>query len=294
MARPLHADVLSGVISATPLGPWMKAIGALAGLIKPTRSFLSGFQTGLARRTGKPLKPREIAAIWGGGKKSKRHLAKLLAERPELVPLTSGEEGDVANLFSASGGFNDPFADLTSGGGALGGLAGALGGIASVLPSVLAQREQTKQLKALAKLVGGRTLGAGSAFVAPSANPAVVSQGFGPLAGILAGAAAGGLGSVLAGLGPDLLPGGLEESGTGFFGPDLFAPTAASARQRMIDAPHPTSGERVYWRPVGRPILFAGDLSLLRMTRKKLRRFAGPAGLVSGRLVPGRRGVRRR
>jgi len=179
------------------------------------------------------------------------------------------------NVFSGGGGGTD-----------WGGLIGSLGG---QVAGIFAQKEQNKMLKRLMRRSGGGAFIGGSPATgygvgmpmsfAPAGVPAVGG-------GISAAGGLAGLGSLGAlGLLPelgDLLPGGLEESGTGIFGPDLFAVGANSRRQRMIDAVHPTTGERVYWRPVGRPIMFTGDASLLKRTRKMVRKMSSTAGCGFG------------
>lgn len=157
---------------------------------------------------------------------------------------------------------------------------GLLGGITSGLGQWAAARSQERQLRTMNRMLRPRAM---PMTFAPSGVPAAAGT---DLTSVLLG----GLGAAGATLLPDILPGGLEEGGTGIFGPDLFRPTASSARQRMIDAVHPGTGERVYWRPVGRPIMFAGDRALLMRTRKVLRKMSGPAGCGPA----GRRAVRRR
>lgn len=199
--------------------------------------------------------------------------------RAALSPNTSGGS-NVATLFTGQGaslGSND--------------WAGILGTIGNTVAGIYSTKAQTKQLKQLNRLLGG---GGALASLSPTMfAPATVPAAS---AGGLGGAAAGALGGLLGGmLGldrpiTDVLPGGLEESGTGLFGPDLFRPTARGARQRMIDAPHPVTGERVYWRPVGRPVMFAGDRTLLLRTRKVVRKLSGAAGCgVAGRTFRRRR-----
>lgn len=201
------------------------------------------------------------------------------------VPIPQGAQP--VNLLSAAGGFNDPV--FTSGGGGWstggtdwGGIINAIGGATF---GYLNAKNQTKQLKQLAKLrLNVPTIGT------PLQNPLAGVGGLGFSSGGLgAGGAAvlGGLGGLATGLGlpslgglTDMLPGGLEEGGTGLFGPDLFRAVSAGARQRMIDAPHPTTGERVYWRPVGKPILFSGDVSLLKRVRKVSRKLNAGCGVA--------------
>jgi hypothetical protein len=164
-----------------------------------------------------------------------------------------------------------------------------IGGIGSQIAGIYQTKAQNKQLRRLAKLSGGGGMASvamrdprimyGSAFAPAAGVPAATGGAWsGTSAGILAAAGAGAL---LPELG-DILPGGLEESGTGLFGPDLFRPSATSQRQRMIDAVHPTTGERVYWRPVGRPIMFTGDAALLKRTRKMVRKMSSQAGCGFG------------
>lgn len=169
----------------------------------------------------------------------------------------------------------------TSGGFDWGGLIGSIGSSAI---QIMNAKQQNKMLKRLTRLQAGGGLGAlSSGFVAPSAVPAVTggSQLGSVLQTLGLGGLAGGAASLLPELG-DMLPGGLEESGTGLFGPDLFRVGAQSRSQRMIDAVHPTSGERVYWRPVGRPIMFTGDAALLKRTRKMVRKMSSQAGCGLG------------
>jgi len=175
------------------------------------------------------------------------------------------------NVFSGGGG--------TDWGGIIGSLGGQVAGI-------FAQKEQNKMLKRLMRTNRGAFLGGspttgygiGMGFAGVPAATGGISA-MGGLAGL------GSLGAGALGLLPelgDMLPGGLEESGTGIFGPDLFAVGANSRRQRMIDAVHPTTGERVYWRPVGRPIMFTGDAALLKRTRKMVRKMSSNAGCGFG------------
>jgi hypothetical protein len=189
--------------------------------------------------------------------------------QPEVIPV---------NVFSSGSGGTD-----------WGGLVGTIGG---QVAGIFQQKEQNKMLKRLMRGTRG-TIGSGSYggfpvnTFAPSGVPAATGGGISAMGG-LAGLGIGALG-LLPELG-DMLPGGLEESGTGLFGPDLFAVGAASRRQRMIDAVHPTTGERVYWRPVGRPIMFTGDAALLKRTRKMVRKMSSTAGCgVAGRTFRRRR-----
>lgn len=183
--------------------------------------------------------------------------------------------------------FQSGGADTVGGSGGFGGGGGfwdALGSIGNTVAGIYATKAQNKQLRQMQRLAMPRfpqQQGLGFLQGVPAAS--------GGLGAFGAGALGGALGSLLPSLGgmTDVLPGGLEESGTGVFGPDLFAPTRASARQRMIDAVHPGTGERVFWRPVGRPIMFAGDAALLRRTRKLARKLN--AGCGAGRATFRRR-----
>jgi hypothetical protein len=185
------------------------------------------------------------------------------------------------NVFSSGGGL---------GGTDWGGLIGTLGG---QVAGIFQAKEQNRMLKRMMRGARG-PVGSGSYGGFPVNTFAPTSYGV-PAAtgGISAMGGLAGLGIGALGLLPelgDMLPGGLEESGTGLFGPDLFAVGAASRRQRMIDAVHPTSGERVYWRPVGRPIMFTGDAALLKRTRKMVRKMSSTAGCgVAGRTFRRRR-----
>jgi hypothetical protein len=70
----------------------------------------------------------------------------------------------------------------------------------------------------------------------------------------------------------------------------LFRPTNAGQRQNMLDAVNPATGERQFWRPVGRPIMFTGDAALLKRTRKLVRKMSTTAGCgVAGRTFRRRR-----
>jgi len=179
------------------------------------------------------------------------------------------------------------FGGGTQGGTDWGGLIGELGG---QVAGIFAQKEQNKMLKRLMRgtrgAIGSGGYGGFNTFAPAAGVPAATGGAWAGTAGGLLGAGALGL---LPELG-DMLPGGLEESGTGLFGPDLFAVGATSRRQRMIDAVHPTTGERVYWRPVGRPIMFTGDAALLKRTRKMVRKMSSTAGCgVAGRTFRRRR-----
>jgi len=190
-------------------------------------------------------------------------------------------EAPAMNVFSSSGG--------GLGGTDWGGLIGTLGG---QVAGIFAQKEQNKMLKRLMRGTRG-SIGSGSYGGFPVNTFAPAAGVPAATGGAWAGTAAGLLGAGALGLLPelgDMLPGGLEESGTGLFGPDLFAVGATSRRQRMIDAVHPTTGERVYWRPVGRPIMFTGDAALLKRTRKMVRKMSSTAGCgVAGRTFRRRR-----
>lgn len=172
-----------------------------------------------------------------------------------------------------------------------GGIVGTIGG---QVAGIFQQKEQNKMLKRLMRRSGGGAFIGGSPATGYGVGmgfagvPAVAGGGMSAMGGLAGLGSLGALG-LLPELG-DLLPGGLEEGGTGIFGPDLFAVGAASRRQRMIDAVHPTTGERVYWRPVGRPIMFTGDASLLKRTRKMVRKMSSNAGCgVAGRTFRRRR-----
>jgi len=168
---------------------------------------------------------------------------------------------------------------VSSGGFDWGGLIGSIG---SQVAGIYQTKAQNKTLRRLSRLGMQGGVPAGYSLV-PSFSG--VPAATGGVAGMSAAAAAalgvGGAAALLPELG-DLLPGGLEEGGTGLFGPDLFAVGASSRRQRMIDAVHPTTGERVYWRPVGRPIMFTGDAALLKRTRKTVRKMSSQAGCGFG------------
>jgi hypothetical protein len=200
---------------------------------------------------------------------------------PQTAPAAAApnnQEPNMAGLFDGGGAAYGGGTDWGS----------IIGGIGSQIAGIYQMKAQNRQLKRLQKLGGG----GGMASVAMR-DPRIM-YGFAPAAGVpaatgggsilgpLAGAAAGIFGSGLLPELGDILPGGLEESGTGLFGPDLFKVGAASQRQRMIDAVHPTSGERVYWRPVGRPIMFTGDAALLKRTRKMVRKMSSQAGCGFG------------
>jgi len=193
------------------------------------------------------------------------------------------------NLLSSSGGFNDPIFSSGGGGWSSGGgtdWGSLLGNVAQLGFGYAGAKQQAKALKRLAKLrLNVPTFG--SPLATGFAGPMVPASGGGATFGGPGALAIGGAGLALGNFGglTDMLPGGLEEGGTGIFGPDLFAPTAASKRQRMISAPN-ASGEMVYWRPVGKPVLFSGDLSLLKRTRKVLGKY-GSFGRA--RCLPGRK-----
>lgn len=197
---------------------------------------------------------------------------------------TGTARGGLMGLFTGSGGGFD------FGGGPLGGL---IGGVAQGVTDIFTLKQQTKLLKQLNRLRAGGITPSGIGGITPSGFAGGVPAAGGvDLASLLGGLGLGGmLGGGLGGI-ADALPGGLEEGGTGLFGPDLFSPTAASSRQNMIDAPHPRTGERVYWRPVGRPILFSGDAAVMRRAKKVCSRFMTRSGF--GGVARGRRRFRRR
>jgi hypothetical protein len=158
-----------------------------------------------------------------------------------------------------------------------------VGGLGQGVLSIFQAKQQRKLMSSLLK-TGRMPVGSGAYGGLPVNT----------FAGVPAATTGGGLGSIAAmgalgaGLGfglPDIanaLPGGLEESGTGLFGPDLFRPTNAGQRQNMLDAVNPATGERQYWRPVGRPIMFTGDAALLKRTRKMVRKMSSTAGCGFG------------
>ena len=174
------------------------------------------------------------------------------------------------------------FTPSVSGGGFdWGGFANAASGLAM---NIMSQKQQNKMLKRLTKL-GGAGMGSALSF---AGNPAALgfagvpaaagaaSTGLGSvLQSILGGAAAGTAVGGLGGLGFNL-PGGLEEvgSGTGVFGLDMFEPGRSSQRaRRLLMANNPTTGNPTFWRHVGSPVLFSGDLAL----NKRIQKIA-PAG----------------
>jgi len=159
--------------------------------------------------------------------------------------------------------------------------ASAITGLGNGVLNLLAQKQQVKALKKMQRIqMRGAITGPGgatgmnliSAF-APSGVPATTG-GLGAAGGGALAAAIASMFGLPGGVG-DILPGGLEESGTGLFGLDLFRPTAAGQRQRMLDATNPATGERQYWRPVGKPVLFAGDVALNRRIQKIARKVGG-------------------
>jgi hypothetical protein len=91
---------------------------------------------------------------------------------------------------------------------------------------------------------------------------------FGPLLGMAV--------KQLPGMAGGLLAGELFESMTS--GPaaggatPMFKPTATSARPMFFRVPNPVTGQDVWFRPAGRPILWSGDLSACKRVKKVARR----------------------
>jgi hypothetical protein len=285
VASAARGIAFNAVTSVVPyFGPALQLISQFVPLDQPGwQKFGAKVFPILMAKSGGKLTPKELRTIakqTALGGTTGIALRALQRTRPNRSPTQEGDDMIGTNSLGS-------FVGATGGG--LGGLGGTdWGGLISQIGNAtfgyLGAKQQNKQLNKLLRLTGGG--GLANSFVGPAAG-----MGAGSILGsggsILAGAGAGLAG--LLGLGPDMLPGGLEEGGTGMFGPDLFAPTAASSRQRMIHAEHPTSGEMVYWRPVGRPVLFSGDLQLLKRTRKTIGRYCAPAGIQRAR-----RGRRRR
>ncbi len=84
-----------------------------------------------------------------------------------------------------------------------------------------------------------------------------------PGGALIAGAFGGGLGGILGQLGF----GG--DSGDLPFGGALFRQTMAGVRARsLVRVTNPVTGNDVWYRNVGRPILFAGDFQTVKRVRK--------------------------
>lgn len=217
-----------------------------------------------------------------------------------FVPVGPPTAGGLVNLLSSSGGFNDPV--FTNGGGGWGGssdwLGSLLGGVTSATFGYLQAKQQTKMLNALAKLrlntptfgtplnnplagIGGLGAGLGSGLVGGlpfdlgglSTGGAGAAAG-GVLGGEIGGPIGAGIGGALGGLA------GLALGGSG----------TATRTPHLVGAWNQQTQRGAFYRYVGRPVLFQGDITNLKRTRKVLRRFAVPAGIAAGC----RRRVRRR
>ena len=100
-----------------------------------------------------------------------------------------------------------------------------------------------------------------------------------PLLGQLGRGALAGAGI---GAGMSLFGGGGEESALAElpFGGRIFRPTAAGIRARsLVEVVNPITGKKSWYRNVGRPILFSGDLRAC----KRVRKIAGRARRARGR-----------
>lgn len=88
----------------------------------------------------------------------------------------------------------------------------------------------------------------------------------------------------------DVLSGGLPGIAEWAFG-NMLAPggggSAVAARSgrppALVGAWDQNTQRGAFYRYVGKPVLFSGDLTHLKRTRKVIRRFASPAGLSAGR-----------
>lgn len=156
-----------------------------------------------------------------------------------LPPVTGGPTMLGPSFVASSGGF---------GGGGFGGIGDLITSAIPAIGNIFLQRELIKQQRKLLQ----------SGFAAaPSGFPAIPAVG------------AAGLGALGFGFpGFDLpLPGGLEEAGTGLFGPDLFVPATARDRPRSeFSVMH--DGKCHTWRYAGRPILYSSDRSIARRFAK--------------------------
>jgi hypothetical protein len=153
---------------------------------------------------------------------------------------------------------------------------------ANIAGQILAQKQQLKMLKAMNRggaMLSPAALGfsGGVPATVPAAVPAL-GAGVGGLTASLTLPSVGGI--------ADMLPGGLEEigSGTGVFGPDLFEPAKRGQRaRRFIRAVNPSTGNETYWRHVGAPLLFRGDLGVCKLVNRVAARAARGVRARGGR-----------
>jgi len=101
-----------------------------------------------------------------------------------------------------------------------------------------------------------------SAFALASGSPGFQQAGVAGLARQLPGF----IGGVLGG---ELLSGALAGGGGGT---PMFRPTMAGARAQFFRTQNPATGQDVWFRPAGRPILFSGDLTACKRVNKVARR----------------------
>lgn len=160
---------------------------------------------------------------------------------------------------------------------------------AGIIGNIYQTKAQTKLLRQMNRMNAGQWMAAARGQMAPPIYTGGIAQSFLPATVPAAGGglgSLGGLGGLLggggmiagaAGLLPNLLPGGLEEvgSGTGLFGLDMFEPTKSGQRARkVLRATNPSTGNDTYWRHVGAPMLFRGDLRVAKLVNKVAQRAA--------------------
>lgn len=128
----------------------------------------------------------------------------------------------------------------------VGGLRFAGGGGSFDIPTNLFQRETRTEAKEMAVLPGG---------AAPFAAGALGRLG----TQVLGGAAGGALATLLGDDAPSIGGGG------GLF---TVGPAGGIRTRRMFAVPHPVTGFPTFFRHVGRPILFSGDLAVCKKVNK--------------------------
>lgn len=174
------------------------------------------------------------------------------------------------------------------GGGTMGGGGFDWGGFATqaanIIGGIYSTKAQTKLLRQMNRMGSRQFLAAATGRL--PVGPLNYAMPFSGVPAASGSAGGGQLGSVLATLGlggllpspggiADVLPGGLEEigAGTGLFGLDMFEPTKSGQRARpLLMANNPSSGRVNFWRSVGAPMLFRGDLRVAKLVNKVAQR----------------------
>lgn len=208
---------------------------------------------------------------------------------------SAGLLGAPMGLFG--GGFTGGLNLLPQGSGGVFGTQGQSGGWGDVLNAgvnllggYLGGKLQLKAQKQQQRLLL-RAYGAGGAGMVPTQlnmNPATLAGGLnfggGPIvSGLLpdvAGTAGGAIGGAVTGgeiAGPvGAAVGGVLGAGAGYL---ASSPSSRARVPRLVGSVNNQTGRAVFYRYVGAPILFRGDLQTLKTVRKAVSKFGGVAGV---------------